>query len=77
MGTLEYTNYAEEMKLFNEMAGTIDAKMAADETSVAFLQLNNIFNEEMDYLVVDGSSTVDDVVANCQERMSEELAELG
>lgn len=77
MGTLEYANYADEMKLFNEMAGTIDAKMAADETSVAFLQLNNIFNEEMDYLVVDGSSTVDDVINNCQERMSEELAELG
>ena len=77
MGSLEYTNYADEMALFNEMAGTIDPKMASDETSVAFLQLNNIFNEEMDYLVVDGSSSVDDVINNCQERMSEELAELG
>ena len=77
MGSLDYANYADEMKLFNEMAATIDPKMAADETSVGFLQLNNVFNEEMDYLVVDGSSTVDDVIANCQERMSEELADLG
>ena len=44
MGTLEYKNYADEMAIFNEMAGTIDAKMAADKASV----LNAAFSDQRD-----------------------------
>ena len=74
-GGLNYKNFPEEMAVFNESALTIDPKMASDETSVPFQQLNLIFNEEMDPLVVNGSATVDDVINNCMQRMQEVLDE--
>ncbi|MBQ1532703.1 MAG: sugar ABC transporter substrate-binding protein [Solobacterium sp.] len=74
-GGLNYKSFPEQMAIFNESALTIDAKMAADETSVPFQQLNLIFNEEMDPLVVNGSATVDDVINNCMQRMQEVLDE--
>lgn len=69
-GGVEYRDFADEMKIFNEIVATIDPKMAADETSVPFQQLNEIFNEEMDPLAVNNSATAEDVAAACQERMT-------
>ena len=62
-------------KIFSEIVGTIDPKLAADETSVPFQQFNEIFNEEMDPMVVNGSATAQQVVDNCQTRMTEILNE--
>ena len=67
---INYENFPEEMRLFNEEALTLDPKMAADESSMAFEELNLIFSEEMDGLVINRSSSVDDVVKNCEKRMS-------
>ena len=72
---INFTAFQDEMKLFMEIAGTIDAKMAADETSVPFQALNESFNEAMDPMVVDGSSTAEEVAAQLQENMSEILEE--
>lgn len=74
-GAISYANYAEEMKIFNEIVGTIDPKLAADETSVRFQQLNLIFGEEMDPLIVNGSRTAEEVAASCEEKMTEALQE--
>lgn len=74
-GGVEYKAFQDEMKILNEIVGTIDPKLAADETSVAFQQLNAVFNEEMDPLAVNNSATAEDVVAACQERMTEVLQE--
>lgn len=72
-GKIDYAKFQEPMKLFNEIVDTIDPKMAADETSVPFQQLNVIFNEEMDPLAVNRSATPEQVIANCLERMTESL----
>jgi len=72
---INFTAFQDEMKLFMEIAGTIDTKMAADETSVPFQNLNESFNEAMDPMVVDGSSTAEEVAAQLQENMSEILEE--
>lgn len=74
-GGVEYKVFPDEMKILNEIVGTIDPKMAADETSVPFQQLNEIFNEEMDPLAVNNSASAEDVAAACQERMTEILNE--
>ena len=37
---ISYENFPEEMRLFNEVARTLDPKMAADETSMVFKKLN-------------------------------------
>lgn len=74
-GGISYTNFTNEMALFSEILGTINPKMAADETSVPFRELNVIFNEEMDPLAVNNSATAEEVVANCKERMTEVLNE--
>lgn len=74
-GGVEYKVFPDEMKILNEIVGTIDPKMAADETSVPFQQINEIFNEEMDPLAVNNSASAEDVVAACQERMTEILNE--
>ena len=63
----------EEMELFMEIAGTIDEKMASDETSVPFQELNIALNEAMDPMIVDGSSTAEEVAQNCQTTMTEIL----
>ncbi len=72
---IKFTAFQEEMKLFMEIAGTIDKKMASDETSVPFLNLNESFNEAMDPMVVDGSRTAEEVAAQLQEKMNEILQE--
>ncbi len=74
-GGVEYKTFKDEMKILNDIVGTIDPKMAADETSVTFQQLNEVFNEEMDPLAVNNSVTAEEVAANCQERMTEVLEE--
>ncbi|MDO4328880.1 MAG: sugar ABC transporter substrate-binding protein [Lachnospiraceae bacterium] len=74
-GELTYTQFADEMEVFSEIVANIDPKLAADETSVPFQQINEIFTEEMDPLVVNGSATAEQVVEQCQERMTEILNE--
>ncbi|MEY8356275.1 sugar ABC transporter substrate-binding protein [Lachnospiraceae bacterium 54-53] len=74
-GDMKFTAFQEEMKLFMEIAGTIDEKMASDETSVPFQNLNVAFNEAMDPMIVDGSRTAEEVAAICQETMTEILQE--
>lgn len=74
-GGVEYKVFPEEMKILNEIVATVDPKMAADEISVPFQQLNLIFNEEMDPLSVNNSATAEEVAAACQERMTEILNE--
>lgn len=74
-GDMKFTSFQEEMKLFMEIAGTIDEKMASDETSVPFQNLNVAFNEAMDPMIVDGSRTAEEVAAMCQETMTEILQE--
>ncbi len=72
---LSYTAFQNEMNTFLDIVATIDPKMAADETSTRFQQLNVIFNEEMDPLAIDGSATPEQVIQRCEERMVEALAE--
>lgn len=74
-GGVEYKVFPDAMRVLNEIVATIDPKMAADETSVPFQQLNEVFNEEMDPLAVNNSASAEDVVAACQERMTEILKE--
>ncbi len=74
-GEMNYTNFSDEMRVFSEIVGTIDPKLAADESSAVFQQINQIFGEEMDPMVVNGSATAEDVVANCKSRMTEVLNE--
>lgn len=74
-GAISYSTFADEMALFNEIVGTIDPKMGADETSVPFQQLNEIFAEEMDPLIVNSSATPEQVAENCQQRMTDILNE--
>ncbi len=70
---LSYVNYPEEMELFQEMAQTLDPKMASDETSEHFTELNIIFGENMDKIVFDRSATASDVVDGCKKEMEEVL----
>ncbi len=72
---ISYKNFPEEMKLFNEVALTLDPKMAADETSVVFKKLNNIFSKNMDLMVVNRTATVDDVIDSCRKEMTDVLNE--
>ena len=74
-GEMNYTNFSDEMRVFSEIVGTIDPKLAADESSAVFQQINQIFGEEMDPMVVNGSATAEDVVAYCKSRMTEVLNE--
>jgi ABC-type glycerol-3-phosphate transport system substrate-binding protein len=70
---LKYSAYQKEMDLFLEIVATIDPKMAADETSTRFQQLNVIFCEEMDPLVIDGSVTAQQVIEKLNRRMTEAM----
>lgn len=74
-GDMKFSTFQDEMKLFMEIAGTIDQKMAADETSVPFQNLNIAFNEAMDPMVVDGSLTAEEAASQMQETMTEVLEE--
>jgi hypothetical protein len=57
------------------IVSTINPRMAADETSTRFQQLNVIFSEEMDPLAIDGSATARQVLEKAERRMKEALAE--
>jgi len=70
---LKYSEFQEEMDTFLDIVGTIDPKMAEDETSSHFQQLNTIWSEEMDPLAVDGSASAEQVLQNCQARMEKEF----
>ncbi len=70
---LDYVNYPDEMELFQEVAKTLDPKLASDETSVHFTEINIIFGENMDKIVFDRSATVDDVISGCKKEMEEVL----
>jgi len=72
---LTYSSFQKEMDIFLDIVETIDPKMAEDETSTRFQQFNVIYNEEMDPLAIDGSATAEKVLANCEKRMKEALAE--
>jgi len=72
---LTYSSFQKEMDTFLDIVATIDPKMAADETSTRFQQLNVIYSEEMDPLAIDGSVSADQVLANCENRMKEAMAE--
>lgn len=72
---LSFQSFQPEMDLFLEIVATIDPKMAADETSPKFQQLNVIFSEEMDPLIIGGSVTAEQVVAKMKTRMEEAMAE--
>ena len=70
---LNYDSFKPEMKTILDIVATIDPKMAADETSTRFQQLNVILNEEMDPLVIDGSVTARQVLTNLDQRMNAAL----
>lgn len=72
---LNYKQFAEPMKVLCNIVSTIDPKMAADETSVPFQQINEIFNEEMDPVAIDGSVSAEEAAQNMQDRITEILEE--
>lgn len=72
--SLNFAEFNDEMNTFMEITTTIDPKMASDETSSRFQELNIIFGEEMDYLAMDGASP-EDVINKLEVRMQEVLDE--
>lgn len=72
---LEFKNFPEEMKVFLEIAATVDPKMAQDETSSRFQQLNVIWCEQTEALIVNGSVSPEDTMKNLEEKMQEALDE--
>jgi ABC-type glycerol-3-phosphate transport system substrate-binding protein len=72
---INYSSYRPEMEVFLGIVSTINSRMAADETSTRFQQLNVIFSEEMDPLAIDGSATARQVLEKAERRMKEVLAE--
>jgi ABC-type glycerol-3-phosphate transport system substrate-binding protein len=72
---INYSAYQSEMATLLGIVSTINARMAADETSTRFQQLNIIFSEEMDPLAIDGSATARQVLEKAERRMKEALAE--
>jgi ABC-type glycerol-3-phosphate transport system substrate-binding protein len=72
---INYASFKPEMEVILGIVSTIDPKMAADETSVRFQQLNVILNEEMDPLVIDGSASARQVLDRLDQRFKTALAE--
>jgi len=72
---LTFVEFQDEMNIFLNIVSTIDPKMAQDETSAKFQQLNLAFCQEMDPLVVNGSATAEEVVSNLQAKLQEILDE--
>ncbi len=66
---LTYKHFHDEMQLFQEVAKTLDPKMAEDETSEHFTDLNIIFGNKMDKIVFDRAANVDDVLEECKKEM--------
>ena len=63
------------MNLLLEIVATIDPKMAADETSARFQQINEIYSQLMDPIAIDGSVTAEDTLAEMEAQMTEVLQE--
>lgn len=74
-GVLNYEKFPDAMKVFNDIVATVDPKMAADETSARFQQLNMAFAEILDPLAVNSSITPQDAVDQMQIAMQDILAE--
>lgn len=72
---LNYSKYQTQMKVFLNIAGTIDSKLAQDETSPHFQQLNEIWCKEMDPMIVNGSESSSQVIQNLQNKMTAVLSE--
>ncbi|MFA6952864.1 MAG: sugar ABC transporter substrate-binding protein [Candidatus Methanomethylophilaceae archaeon] len=72
---LDYQSFAPEMAVFSNIISTIDEKMATDETSNRFQQVNVIFSDLMDYIAVNASLTPSQVAAEMKKQMQEVLDE--
>lgn len=72
---LNYSAYKDEMEVFSNIVATIDGKMASDETSTKFQQLNVILSEKMDPLAVNASATAEETVKAMKEEMQAVLDE--
>lgn len=72
---LNYSSFKDEMKVFSNIVSTIDDKLASDETSTRFQQLNVIFSEKMDPIAVNGSVTAKDTVKAMKDEMQAALDE--
>ena len=72
---LEFKSFPDEMKIFLEIAATVDPKMAQDETSSRFQQLNVIWCEQTEGLIVNGSVSPEDTMKNLEVKMQEALDE--
>lgn len=72
---LVYQKFQEEMNVFLNIVATIDNKMAQDETSAKFQQLNLVLGQELDPLVINSSATVEQVISSLKTKMQEVLDE--
>lgn len=72
---IAYKSFPEAMKVFVDIVGTVDAKMAADETSTRFQGINLAFAEAMDPLAVNSSVSPQEVVDNLKTAMQSILDE--
>lgn len=70
---LKYTSFQNEMNVFLNIVKTIDPKMAADETSVRFQQLNEIYSKIMDPIAINGSVSAEKALENAQKEMTAAL----
>lgn len=70
---LNYSSFKDEMKVFSNIIATVDSKLASDETSNKFQQLNVILSEKMDPLVVNGSATAEQTVEVMKKEMQAAL----
>lgn len=70
---LNYSDFKDEMSIFSKIVSSIDSKMASDETSTRFQQLNVIFTEKMDPIAVNGSATAEETVKAMKEEMQAAL----
>lgn len=70
---LKYTQYQNEMNTFLNIVKTIDPKLAADETSIRFQQLNEIYSQKMDPIAIDGSVTAEKALENMKKEMTNAL----
>lgn len=73
-GGVTFSEFGEEMQTFMNIVSTIDPKMALDETSPRFQQLNVIFSEQMDPLVL-GQASPQQAAAEMKTQMEQALAE--
>jgi multiple sugar transport system substrate-binding protein len=70
---LKYTSFQKEMDLMLNIVKTIDPKLADDETSTRFQQINQIYGEIMDPIAINGSMTAEKALEKAQKDMTEAL----